>query len=58
MDYKKLLKKYIEYVTDCEGCDFIDPIDHRFISEVEFTKEEWGVLEGISAQIEKEWEKE
>lgn len=41
MDYRELLKKYINHVGKCEGVDFID----SYWSEwSEFTKEEWEEL--------------
>lgn len=47
MDYKELLKKYIEYVGGCEGINFIDELDQRHISDVKFTDEEWKELNNL-----------
>jgi len=43
-----LLGKYIKYVMDCEGTDYITYQDSRYKSEVEFSHEEWQILEEIS----------
>lgn len=41
IDYRKLLKKYITHVSECEGVTFIN--DWR--RTVHFTNEEWDELE-------------
>jgi len=46
-DYYSLLRKYIAYIADCEGIDYIEPIDLRDSSEVIFTDAEWQVLQAI-----------
>ncbi len=48
MDYELTLKKYIEYIVDCEGTDFIDPHDYRNASDVSFTDEEWAALKRLA----------
>ncbi len=50
IDYATLLKKYIAYIADCEGIDYIEPIDLRDESEVSFTVEEWQALQAIHAK--------
>jgi hypothetical protein len=45
IDYKALLSKYIAYVKDTEGTDFIECPG---FSEIEFTSEEWKELKNIS----------
>lgn len=45
MDYRKLLRKYIAYVMQAEGVNFIDDLDRRYVSDVDFTKEDWIALE-------------
>lgn len=47
IDYHTLLKKYIAYIADCEGVDYIEPIDLRDSSDVIFTDQEWQVLQAI-----------
>ncbi len=47
MDYYTLLSKYIAYVADCEGIDYIEPIDLRDSSDVVFTDDEWQALQAI-----------
>ena len=47
IDYAALLKKYIAYIADCEGIDYIEPIDMRDSSDVIFTDAEWQVLQAI-----------
>ncbi len=49
MNYQTLLLKYIRYIRDCEGIDFIDPIEYRHMSDQEFTYEEWAELQRMSA---------
>jgi hypothetical protein len=52
IDYKALLAKYMEYVCDCEGTDFVTGRDyaHSFgsgpIAE-QFTHEEWVELQTL-----------
>ncbi len=50
IDYAALLKKYIAYIADCEGIDYIEPIDLRDESEVIFTEAEWQALQAIHAE--------
>ncbi len=47
VDYATLLRKYIAYIADCEGIDYIEPIDLRDSSDVIFTGAEWQVLQAI-----------
>ena len=46
-----VLEKYISYVRDVEGTDFISVYDNKYISDVEFTDEEWAILEKISEKV-------
>ena len=48
MDHKELLKKYIKYIRDVEGADYIDPNDERHNSEVNFSDEEWEELKAMT----------
>ncbi len=48
--YATLLKKYIAYIADCEGIDYIEPIDLRDESDVIFTAAEWQALQAIHAE--------
>lgn len=43
IDLLILLRKYIKYVNDCEGTDFIHNGFDSF-SEVVFTEDEWKLL--------------
>ncbi len=47
VDYATLLNKYIAYIADCEGMDYIEPIDLRDSSDVVFTDAEWQALQVI-----------
>ncbi len=47
VDYSTLLTKYIAYIADCEGIDYIEPIDLRDESDVTFTEAEWQALQAI-----------
>ncbi len=47
VDYATLLKKYIAYIADCEGIDYIEPIDLRDESAVVFTEAEWQAFQAI-----------
>lgn len=46
--YKSILKKYIRYVFECEGSDYITIHDHRKMCEIEFKGEEWDVLKELA----------
>ena len=48
INYFDLLSKYIKYLNDCEGTDFINPHDSRYYSDVKFTETEWKILNEIS----------
>jgi len=48
IDYKALLKKYVQYIVDVEGSDYIEPHDNRSFSKVRFTDEEWNKLKEIA----------
>jgi len=60
INYKRLLKKYVNYVAVSEGIDFIDPIEHlhEFAygkypgDESLFTDVEWAELLRISSEKE------
>lgn len=47
---KDLLEKYIKYVFQVEGSDYIQPFKETF-SDVEFTEEEWQILKEISIKV-------
>jgi len=40
VDYRLLLEKYIEHVSQCEGIDFIDSVNVGMGSDVVFTDSE------------------
>jgi hypothetical protein len=39
-----VLSKYIQYIRNIEGVDYVLDLDQRGISEVKFTDEEWAIL--------------
>ena len=43
-----LLLKYIKYVDEVEGVDFILTNDLRHISDVKFTEKEWAALVSLA----------
>ena len=47
IDFRLLLEKYIRYVKESEGVDFIE-FGKQYGTDIEFTKEEWDVLHTIS----------
>lgn len=49
MNHKELLTKYIRYVADCEGVDFIEGgyRGHPNYGDQKFTPEEWAELERL-----------
>jgi hypothetical protein len=47
IDYRALLAKYIGYVTDCEGTDFIEDGQRGYSGDVSFTPEEWAALQAM-----------
>lgn len=46
-----VLEKYVTYVMDAEGTDFISIHDNRYMSDAKFTDEEWQILEKISEKV-------
>ena len=50
MSDEVLLKKYIQYIKDVEGSDYIEPHDCRAESNVNFTKDEWKRLQEIASR--------
>ena len=44
MDYKSLLKKYMKYIYDHEGTDYLGYPKPEPVSVVPFTDREWGEL--------------
>ncbi len=55
IDYATLLKKYIAYIADCEGIDYIEPIDLRDSSDVIFTDAEWPAMPAMPAEQAQGW---
>ena len=47
VDYRELLKKYIEHVGDCEGTDFI----YRHMDMYDFSEEEAAILNQLSKEV-------
>lgn len=52
IDYREILKKYIEHVGWLEGITFIsDSYRHSSSAfDIVFTDEEWGVLEDLGSE--------
>lgn len=50
MDHIELLKKYIRYVHDCEGIDFIEGGQRGYRGDEEFTSDQWRELERVQAE--------
>ena len=47
----RTLKKYVKYINDVEGADYITIHDERPFSDVDFTSEEWGLLKEIMNEM-------
>ena len=47
MDYRDLLKRYVEHVTDCEGTSFLHDTAKDAAADGLFTEAEWTELESI-----------
>ncbi|MEN3329053.1 MAG: hypothetical protein V7638_3860 [Acidobacteriota bacterium] len=52
LDYRNLLRKYIEHVQDCEGIDFIE-FGQPPGATVRFTDAEWRELQQLTKEVEK-----
>ena len=50
MDYRLLLKKYIDYVFECEGTNFIEYGPNNYRDGVRFSEEEWAELKRLDAE--------
>lgn len=50
IDYRTLLRKYIAHVTDCEGIAYIADYRGHYMSDVDFTFEEWAELKRLEAE--------
>jgi len=46
-----VLEKYVRYVMETEGTDFIKIHDNRYMCDVKFTNEEWKILQDISEKV-------
>lgn len=53
MDYQALLRKYVEWVRECEGVSYIDSGTH-YHHEKKFTSEEWAELLRIDGELDAE----
>ena len=51
MDYRILVRKYIEHVVTCAGTDYVDVLNDPLGSDVEFSDEEQEELDNISIEI-------
>ena len=43
-----VLSKYIQYIRDVEGTDYILIHNNRYASDVKFTDEEWNLLTEVA----------
>ena len=50
IDWEILLRKYVRYVAQREGSDFIEEGHCGLRGFQEFTEEEWDTLAGVSAE--------
>lgn len=50
MDFEALLKKYMAYVTACEGIDFVEGGYRGYSDDPKFTPEEWAELDRLSRE--------
>lgn len=51
MDYQELLRKYIQYVGDVDGTDFISNCDRQYVSDVKFSVQEWAEIVTLAEQV-------
>ena len=51
MDYRILVRKYIEHVVTCAGSDYVDVLNDPLGSDVEFSDEEQEELNNISIEL-------
>ena len=51
MDYKNLVKKYMDHVVTCAGTDYVDVLNDPLGSDVEFSDEEQEELNNISIEL-------
>lgn len=54
VDYRALLAKYIEHVSDLEGVDFLRKMDRTGFSADRFTDDEWAELRRLSGSGDEE----
>ena len=50
VDLSLLLRKYISYIQECEGTDYIQMHDQRGLTDVTFSDDEWKYLTLLSIQ--------
>ena len=55
MDYKQLLEKYIRYVVDIEGAEFITDSSRSYMSHVKFGDAQWKELKRIANEAWKDY---
>ena len=51
MDYRILVRKYLEHVVTCAGTDYVDVLNDPLGSDVEFNDEEQEELNNISIEL-------
>ena len=51
MDYRILVRKYLEHVVTCAGTDYVDVLNDPLGSDVEFSDEEQEELDNISIEL-------
>lgn len=49
IDYKDLLRKYIQHVGECEGISYIHALNHSYMSKVLFSDEEVNALQALES---------
>ena len=58
MDFRILVKKYMDHVVTCAGSDYVDVLNDSLGSDVEFNNEEQKELNDISIELTHERSKE
>lgn len=49
IDYRDLLRKYIQHVSDCEGVNYIGSLNNHWMSDVVFNEEEVKALQELDS---------
>lgn len=55
INHEDLLRKYMRYVGECEGIDFVENGYRGYPGDQEFTPEEWAELSRLSKLARADW---